>query len=137
MRLHHVGIVVNNIIEQAPLYCSAVPLDLPGAIIYDEIQQVRVAFVEAGNGVTIEFIEPAGESSPITRALRRGVSLHHICYEVEDIKAAVSQAHAAGALVICEPVPAVAFQGRRIAFVYPPVGDLIEFVEEKGPASQE
>lgn len=130
MRLHHVGIVVDNIVEKAALYCNLVPIGFPDEIIHDEVQQVRVAFVDAGNGVAIEFIEPAGENSPVTHALRRGVSLHHICYEVQDIEQAVAQAHAAGALVVCEPVPARAFEGRRIAFIYPPVGDLIEFVEE-------
>ncbi len=130
MRLHHVGIVVDNIVEKAALYCNTVPIGFPTEIIHDEIQQVRVAFADAGNGVAIEFIEPDGENSPVTRALRRGISLHHICYEVQDIEQAVAQAQAAGALVICEPVPARAFQRRRIAFVYPPVGDLIEFVEE-------
>src|SRR6266516_3662538 len=130
MRLHHVGIGVNNIMEKDTLYRSTVPIGFPTEIIHDEIQQVRVAFADAGNGVAIEFIEPDGEDSPVTRALRRGISLHHICYEVQDIEQAIAQARAAGALVVCEPVPARAFQGRQIAFVYPPVGDLIEFVEE-------
>ena len=89
MRLHHVGIVVDNIVEKAALYCNTVPIVFPTEIIHDEIQQVRVAFADAGNGVAIEFIEPDGENSPVTRALRRGISLHHICYEVQDIEQAV------------------------------------------------
>lgn len=137
MKLHHIGIVVDNIVEKAALYCDVVPIGLPGEIIHDEIQQVRVAFVNTGNGVAIEFIEPDGEHSPVMRALRRGIGLHHICYEVQDIEQAVAQARAAGALVVCEPVPARVFQERRIAFVYPPVGDLIEFVEEAQPAQTE
>jgi methylmalonyl-CoA/ethylmalonyl-CoA epimerase len=130
MRLHHIGIVVDNIVEKAALYCNTIPIDFPTEIIHDEIQRVRVAFADVGSGVAIEFIEPDGEDSPVTRALRRGISLHHICYEVQNLEQAVAQAHAAGSLIICEPVPARAFQGRRIAFVYPPVGDLTEFVEE-------
>lgn len=129
MRLHHVGIVVDNIAEKAALYSSTIPIGYPTEIIHDEIQRVRVAFVNVGNGVAIEFIEPDSEDSPVTRALRRGISLHHVCYEVQDLEQAVAQARAAGALIVCEPVPARAFQGRRIAFVYPPVGDLTEFVE--------
>lgn len=133
MRLHHVGIVVNDIADKARLYCDVVPIGFPTEIIYDEIQQVRVAFADAGNGVAVEFIEPADEHSPVTRTLQRGTSLHHICYEVQDIEQAVAQARAAGSLIVCEPVPARAFQGRRVAFVYPQVGDLIEFVEEAKP----
>lgn len=130
MRLHHIGIVVDNIVEKVALYRSAVPIGPPSEIIYDEIQQVRVAFVQVSQDVAIEFIEPVGEKSPVTRSLRRGSSLHHLCYEVQDIEQAVAEACAAGAIVVCEPVPAAAFQGRRIAFVYPPIGDLTEFVEE-------
>ncbi len=130
MRLHHIGIVVDNIREKVALYRRIVPIGFPSEIIHDEIQQVYVAFADAGHNVALEFIEPDGDSSPVARALRRGSGLHHLCYEVQDIEQAVAQARSAGALVVCEPVPARAFQGRHIAFVYPPVGGLIEFVEE-------
>jgi len=130
MRLHHIGIAVDNIAEKATLYCRTVPVGFPAEIIHDEIQQVRVAFANVGNGITIEFIEPDGENSPVANALRHGISLHHICYEVQDLEQAIAQAYAAGALIVCEPVPARAFQGRRIAFIYSPVGGLTEFVEE-------
>ncbi|HET8840911.1 MAG TPA: VOC family protein [Ktedonobacteraceae bacterium] len=129
MKLHHIGIVVHNIVEQAALYNSAMPIGPLGEIFRDEVQKVYVAFVDAGNGVTLEFIEPDGEDSPVTLALRRGTSLHHICYEVPDIEQALARAHTAGALIVCEPVPARALQGRSIAFVYFPVGGLTEFVE--------
>lgn len=129
MRLHHVGIVVDNIDKKVALYRRVVPVGFPSEIIYDEIQQVRVAFVDAGNNVALEFIEPGGEGSPVIRALRQGVNLHHLCYEVQDLGLAVAQAREAGALVVCEPVPARAFEGRRIAFVYSAVGGLTEFVE--------
>ncbi|GCE07382.1 VOC family protein [Dictyobacter aurantiacus] len=131
MRLHHVGIVVDSIDEKAPLYRRVVPIGFPSEIIHDEVQRVRVAFADAGNNVALEFIEPDDEDSPVARALRQGASLHHLCYEVEDLEQAVAQARSAGALVVCEPVPARAFQGRRIAFIYSPVGGLTEFVEAR------
>lgn len=129
MKLHHVGIVVDDIEKRASLYRRVVPIGFPSEIIHDEIQRVRVAFADAGNGVAIEFIEPDGEDSPVMQALRQRLHLHHLCYEVGDLEQAVAQACEAGALVVCEPVSARAFQGRRIAFVYSAVGGLTEFVE--------
>lgn len=129
MKLHHVGIVVDDIEKKISLYRGVVPIGFPSEIIHDERQRVRVAFADAGNGVALEFIEPDGEDSPVMQALRQRTPLHHLCYEVQDIEGAVRQAHEAGALVVCEPVLARAFQGRRIAFVYSAVGGLTEFVE--------
>lgn len=129
MKLHHVGIVVDNIEKKVALYRRMVPIGFPCEIIYDEIQKVRVAFVDAGNDVALEFIEPVGLDSPVARALKQGTNLHHLCYEVAELEQALAQAREAGALIVCEPVPARAFQGRRIAFIYSTVGGLTEFVE--------
>jgi methylmalonyl-CoA/ethylmalonyl-CoA epimerase len=130
MKLHHVGVATSSIAKHAEQYRRAFAIDLTSEIIDDELQKVRVAFAEVGDGVSIEFVEPLGDDSPISNLLKRGGGLYHICYLVPDIEAAIQQVRQAGGLIVSGPLPARAFNNRRIAFVYTPDRSLVEFLEE-------
>jgi methylmalonyl-CoA/ethylmalonyl-CoA epimerase len=129
IRFHHVGVVVQDIAEHVSHLSETYGWAHMSEIYTDPVQKVRVAFVNIGNQAQIELIEPLGEDSPVQNALRKGGGLHHVCYEVDDIEAAVKRTWENGAVVIREPVPAVAFHGRRIAFVFGKDRTLTEFVE--------
>jgi methylmalonyl-CoA/ethylmalonyl-CoA epimerase len=132
IKLHHLGIAVRSIAEQGYGYCETIGIASPHEPITDEVQNVRVAFADLGDGVAVEFVEPLRENSPIERILQRGGCLYHVCYEVADLEAEIARVRARGGLLVTGPVPAVAFGGRRIAFVYTPGHDLVEFVERCG-----
>ena len=102
-----------------------------GEIIHDPIQRVRVAFfnpADARNPV-FELVEPAGEASPVTRFLKKGGGLHHVCYEIDVLELALTEARQAGFAIAAAPAPAVAFAGRRIAWVWSRSRLLIELLE--------
>ncbi|MCP9496610.1 MAG: VOC family protein [Pyrinomonadaceae bacterium MAG19_C2-C3] len=130
MKLHHVGIAVESIARAAANYEQSFGIKLTSEIIDDERQRVRVAFAEAGAGVFIEFVEPLGADSPITRLLEKGGGLYHVCYLVTDIEVAVERVREAGGVVVSRPTPAAAFDNRRIAFVYTRDRNLVEFLED-------
>ena len=74
-------------------------------------------------------MEPAGDTSPLHRFLNRGGGLHHICYEVDSLDDQLCESRAEKCLVVKNPLPAVAFGGRRIAWVYTPEKLLVEYLE--------
>lgn len=129
MKLHHVGMAVSSIAEHAEHYRRALGISLTSEIIDDELQKVRVAFAQVGDGVFIEFVEPLSDDSPISNLLKRGGGLYHSCYVVPDIEAAIEQVRQAGGVIVSGPMPARAFDNRRIAFVYTPGRSLVEFLE--------
>lgn len=129
MKLDHVGIVVKNLEAYGAAYASNLGLLVDSPIFHDPIQRVRVQFWSDGNGGRVELIEAASEDSPVKRALEKGRGLNHLCYEVDDINARVQEAVNRGAILTSQIVPAVAFGGRRIAFLYFRELGLIEFVE--------
>jgi len=129
MKLHHVGIAVQNIARQGAAFCETLGCAPPQAAIDDATQNVRVAFSDLGEGVAVEFVEPLGKGSPVDAIVGRGGGLYHLCFEVEDLEASIARVRARGGLLLNGPVPASAFDGRRIAFVYTSARDLIEFVE--------
>jgi methylmalonyl-CoA/ethylmalonyl-CoA epimerase len=132
-RLHHVGFVVRSIEETAPSFAAGVACTWDGVIIEDPVQKVRVSFCRPADAAQpeIELVEPGRfEDSPVLRYLeQQGGGLHHVCYEVADIEAELERVRKARAVVVRRPVPAVAFGGRRIAWVMTREQLLIEYLE--------
>ena len=136
MRFHHIGYAVREI--QPYLERFLIPLLSPLRIspaVADPVQQVTVCFAEMPGGTVIELIEPLGEKSPVHAIIDRGRGgLYHLCYEVDDLDAQMTQFRAKGCLPLGKPVPATALDGRRIVFLLTPERDLIELLEAPRPS---
>lgn len=129
--LHHLGFVVASISAVAEGFALSMSARWDGQIIHDPLQQVRVAFfspTDARNPV-FELVEPASGASPVSAFLKKRVGLHHVCYEIDDLESGLQQARGVGFAVASDPIPAVAFGGRRIAWVYSRSHLLMEFLE--------
>jgi methylmalonyl-CoA/ethylmalonyl-CoA epimerase len=130
MKFHHVGIVVESIERGASRYQQLFGLQPVSGVVTDNTQRVNVQFLASEVGATsVELIEPLPGESPSRRALEKGGGLNHLCFEVADLTEFVRQAESEDVVCVCEPVPAAAFNGRRIAFLFYRGIGLIEFVE--------
>lgn len=127
---HHVGFVVASIAEAGPSFSRSLGIAWDGAIIHDPLQQARVTFLRyRPQDPAIELIEPAGVDSPLHKFIAKGSGLHHVCYEVSNVQAQLERSRAAGCLIVKQPLPAAAFGGRLIAWVYTPQKLLVEYLE--------
>ena len=129
--LHHLGFVVTSISNAAEEFAASMSAHWNGEIIHDPLQRVRVAFflpVDALNPV-FELVEPADDMSPVKHFLGKRGGLHHVCYEIDDLESALQQARRARMAIASPPQPAVAFNGRRIAWVCSKNRLLIELLE--------
>lgn len=101
------------------------PQDLPA-------HGVRVAIVKLLN-TTIELITPIGHSSPLENFLKNHPhgGIHHLCYEVPDIKQAYDKLTASGLRVIGNGTPTPGYHGNPVLFFQPKdcLGVLIELEE--------
>jgi methylmalonyl-CoA/ethylmalonyl-CoA epimerase len=86
LKLHHVGFVFASIQENAKSFALGATWD--GNIVFDSLQKVCVTFFRGRDPADslVELVEPAEPGSPVTRFLERGGGLHHLCYEVDDLK---------------------------------------------------
>jgi methylmalonyl-CoA/ethylmalonyl-CoA epimerase len=90
----------------------------------------RIAGFAAGESL-VELLEAASAESPIGRFLaRHGPGIHHICFAVDDLDAALERCRTAGLRLIDE-TPRIGAEGKRIAFLHPSStgGVLIELTE--------
>jgi methylmalonyl-CoA/ethylmalonyl-CoA epimerase len=128
--LHHIGFVVSSISEVGADFAFSLGAEWNGEVIHDALQQARVTFMYCEpDAPAIELVEPDTEHSPLIRFRSKGGGLHHICYEVDFLDQRLDYCRSAGALVVKQPLPAVAFGGRRIAWVYTKEKLLVEYLE--------
>ena len=135
---HHIGFVVTSIATSVQGFLDSLQAQWDGTIFHDPNQGVRVTFLQGKHAADplFELVEPAGEKSPVLPFLKRGGGLHHLCYEIDNLENQLELSRAQGGLVVRPPLPAVAFAGRRIAWVYTKNKLLIEYLERQGKPAQ-
>ncbi|MFI5420435.1 MAG: VOC family protein [Nitrososphaerales archaeon] len=134
--IHHLGIAVSEIGKSADLYVRNFGYRLASEVIHDPLQGAYVQFLRLpGDRTYLELVQPDGPASKLSQAVKSGGGLNHVCYAVDDIEMACKQLCAKGLFLIAAPVPAVAFQGRRIAWLMGSDRVITELVE-RGPENE-
>ena len=129
MEFHHVGVAVQSIDESANWYVS-MGYHLTETI-EDPIQNVRIAFLSRDDSPLLELVQPVDKTSPVCNILKKvGVSAYHFCYETVDLQKKIEDLENQDFKLIVEPVEAVAFNRRKICFLYHINNGLIELLEK-------
>jgi methylmalonyl-CoA/ethylmalonyl-CoA epimerase len=130
-RLNHVAIAVPDLEHAAEQYRGALGATV-GAPQDEPDHGVRVVFIELPN-TKIELLHPLGADSPINGFLEKNPSggIHHVCYEVEDIRAARDRLIDNGARVLGSGEPRIGAHGKPVLFLHPKdfQGTLVELEE--------
>jgi methylmalonyl-CoA/ethylmalonyl-CoA epimerase len=115
--IHHLGVAVHDLNEAVDTYerLFGAEVEHRGRV---EDQGVEAAAMLVGSG-RVELLAPLGEDTPVGRFLaKRGPGMHHVAYEVDDVRAELDRLAAGGAeLIDSEPRPGLF--GLQVAFVHP------------------
>jgi methylmalonyl-CoA/ethylmalonyl-CoA epimerase len=131
LRIHHVGIVVPSIEQKRAFYTDVLGYRPCTEIIHDPVQTAFVQFFKIpGSEHCMELVAPDSQASKLASASRKGTPLNHLCYSCPGIEHALAVLRNSRCFVVIQPVPAVAFEGRLIAWLITPGRLLIELVEE-------
>jgi methylmalonyl-CoA/ethylmalonyl-CoA epimerase len=118
-RLNHVAIAVPDLDAAIALYRDTLGANV-GAPQDEPDHGVTVVFIALPN-TKIELLYPLGENSPIQGFLDKNPSggIHHICYEVDDIRAARDRLIEANARVLGSGEPKIGAHGKPVLFLHP------------------
>jgi len=127
-RVEHVAMAVNNLDEVREIFENKLGLKLDYIESFPQYG-TRMAMYPVGE-TCLEVLEGVSTSDPAKWIAQHGQSLYHICLEVEDIDAAMSELRAKGADFQTEK-PMVGHGNCRIVFIDPKStgGLVIELVE--------
>jgi len=127
-RLNHVAIAVRDIAKAAEVYRSTLGAEVSAAVPQPD-HGVTTVFINLPN-TKVELLEPLGANSPIAKFLERNPDggIHHVCYEVDDIRAARDRLKAQGARVLGDGEPTTGAHGKPVLFLHPKdfCGTLVE-----------
>jgi len=129
-KIEHIGIAVRNLEATGSLYEQ-----LLNTNIYKTeevaIEGVKTAFLQIGPN-KIELLEATLVDSPIAKFIdKKGEGIHHLAFEVDDIKAEMERLKSQGFVLLSdEPKPGA--DNKLVCFVHPKSagGVLVELVQE-------
>ena len=136
MHVDHIGLSVGDLDAQLAWYqaafgfTSAKPFAIAPA-------GLRGVFLVGPDDLAIELLEKSGSApnGPVPTDPPSGLLLHgfrHLCFRVDDVDAWFARLTAHGAAIVAAPAPSPE-PGSRFCFVADPEGNLIEFLDRKGP----
>jgi methylmalonyl-CoA epimerase len=115
--IHHVGVAVDDLDEAVRSYERLFGGRVEHRATVED-QGIEAASVRIGES-RVELIAALSEDTPVGRFLaRRGPGMHHLAYEVDDVRAAVAELVELGAELI-DAEPRRGMFGLEVAFVHP------------------
>ena len=115
--IHHLGVAVDDLDAALSTYERLFGAEVEHRATVEE-QGVRAASLRIGDG-RVELLEPLGADTPVGRFLaKRGPGMHHVAFEVSDLRATLAELTGAGADLIDE-APREGLFGLEVAFIHP------------------
>jgi methylmalonyl-CoA/ethylmalonyl-CoA epimerase len=133
-RIHHVAVVVRDMDAALSLYRDVLGLEV-ATVLPIPSDRVTIAFLPIA-GVKIELVQPTDDTTGVAKFLAsRGEGFHHICFEVDDIAAALTRLGIEG-IELIDSAPRPGAEG-PVAFLHPRSchGVLVELIEKPGGPS--
>lgn len=130
-KIEHIGIAVKNLKEANALYARLLGTE-PYKEEAVESEGVTTSFFQVGE-TKIELLEASKPDSPIAKFIeKRGEGIHHLAFDVADIKAEMQRLEGEGFQVL-NPEPKPGADNKLVCFLHPKTsgGVLVELCQEK------
>ena len=128
MKIDHIGYAVKDIDK------AKKPMEEIGFVFEETVQDTeRNIYIAFGgmDGYRVELVAPVSEGSPVDMYLGKvGPTPYHICYKSADIVNDIGRLKKKQFRITKPLSSAMAFGGKRVAFLYSLSAGLIEIVEE-------
>jgi len=130
LKVEHIGIAVKRLADSVPLFEKLLKSQCYKMELV-ESERVNTAFFKTGD-TKIELLESIDENGVIAKFIeKKGESLHHIAFEVENIESEMERLKSEGFILLNEN-PKKGADNKLVCFLHPKStnGVLIELCEE-------
>ena len=130
MIVHHYGFLTKSI-DKSLNYFEQLGYKKISDIINDNDRGVDLLFIESENGQLIELVSPNVEDSVVSKIIKTNInSVYHICYITKSIESCINTLINKSFILVDTPKPAIAFNGKKVAFLMSKYTGIIELLEE-------
>lgn len=128
MEVNHWGFIIDSIDKSIGQFNALGWILIQRQI--DEFRNVELAFLKNNEGLQIELVMPLNENSVAYNILKKQKnSFYHICYKSVNIEKDIEQLTKSGFILVDAPKSAVAFNNKRVAFLYSKFAGMVELLE--------
>jgi methylmalonyl-CoA epimerase len=115
--IHHLGVAVGDLDEAVSTYERVFGAQLEHRETVAE-QGIEAASLRVGDG-RVELLGSLGDDTPVGKFLaKRGPGMHHVAYEVADVRSALDELAGKGVELVDEQ-PRRGLFGLQVAFLHP------------------
>ena len=115
--IHHLGVAVEDLDEAVDTYRRLFGAEVERRETVPE-QGIEAAAVRVGES-RVELLASLGDETPVGKFLtKRGPGMHHVAYEVADVRAAIDELAEQGVELV-DDQPRQGLFGLEVAFVHP------------------
>lgn len=130
MIVHHYGFLTKNI-EKSLRTFEKLGYEKTSDLINDSQRGIDILFIESKNNQVIELVSPNQPESVVNSVMKSQVnSIYHICYIVKSLELSIESLSKKNFVLIDPPKPAIAFDGKKVAFMMSRHTGIIELLEE-------
>ena len=130
MKFDHIGVFVKSLSVGRKYLTEIVQIKSWSDPINDEIQGVSVQFGYDESGICYELVAPNAKINPVDKLLSQGKNIiNHVGYKVNNIENEILRLQNLNCILVSGPTPAIAFNNKKIAFLYTPLKFIIELIE--------
>lgn len=127
MKIHHIGIIVDNIYKNLEIFVS-LGYSCTSNIVIDKIQNNKIVFLQQQDDCCkIELIQPLNEHSTVYNF---PCGLHHLCYEVKCDYNTFAESFKKMKIgkIFTRPICAPAINNRQVVFAYTKANNILELL---------
>ncbi len=115
--IHHIGVAVHDLDDAVATYQRLFGASVEARETITS-QGAEAAAMHVGDD-RVELLAPLEEDTPVGRFLaRRGPGMHHVAYEVDDLRAELARLDGAGVQLV-DREPRLGLYGLQVAFIHP------------------
>ena len=126
----HIGVVVSDLAAGEEYLRSIFPIKDCSPVYNDEIINVSIKFLIDKSNIRYELIAPLNEKSPLHSVLKTKKDvINHVAYKTCGFQESIEYYKNNGCFQLGDPVPAVAFDNKKVVFFLTKIGAIVELVE--------
>ena len=130
LSIEHIGIAVKELKNRSPFWEYVLGIKHTSTEIVQS-EGVETDIYDTGNG-KVELLKSIADDSTIEKFLnKKGEGIHHVCFQVDDIKEAINELKYNNISIVSEK-PSIGAEGYKIVFIHPKStgGVLVELAEK-------
>ena len=127
MKFHHIGYLTSDFKTTIKEFGKINYLK-KGLTINDKLLRVKIQFIQNSNNL-IELVKPYKENHGLNKIAKRKNYAYHFAYKVKNLNKSIKKLRKNKFKLLVNPVPAKAFNNKKVAFLKMKIDFIIELIE--------